>query len=144
LLRTEIKICDGAGDAARWLSAPTALAEDLIWFLTPIVLVRVTIGVMRHHDQEQVGKERVYLVYTSTPQFIIKGCRKRNLKQGSMLEAGADAEDMEGCCLLACSPWLAQPAFLQNPGPPAQDGIIYSFLGDVPSLQIIIPCVKLT
>lgn len=107
MLRTEIKICDGAGDAARWLSAPTALAEDLIWFLTPIVLVRVTIGVMRHHDQEQVGKERVYLVYTSTPQFIIKGCRKRNLKQGSMLEAGADAEDMEECAY-----WLPQPAFL--------------------------------
>jgi len=36
------------------------------------------------------------------------------------MEAGADAEAMEGCCLLACFPWLTQPAFLQNPGPPAQ------------------------
>jgi hypothetical protein len=27
-------------------------------------------------------------------------------------EAGADAEAMEGCCLLACFPWLAQPALL--------------------------------
>jgi hypothetical protein len=27
-------------------------------------------------------------------------------------EAGADAEAMEGCSLLACFPWLAQPAFL--------------------------------
>jgi hypothetical protein len=26
--------------------------------------------------------------------------------------AGADAEAMEGCYLLACFPWLAQPAFL--------------------------------
>jgi hypothetical protein len=28
------------------------------------------------------------------------------------LEAGADAETKEGYCLLACSPWHAQPAFL--------------------------------
>jgi hypothetical protein len=27
-------------------------------------------------------------------------------------EAGADAEAMEGCSLLACLPWLAQPALL--------------------------------
>ena len=27
-------------------------------------------------------------------------------------EAGADAEAMEGCFLLACFPWLAQPALL--------------------------------
>jgi hypothetical protein len=27
-------------------------------------------------------------------------------------EAGAVAETMEGCSLLACLPWLAQPAFL--------------------------------
>jgi len=33
------------------------------------------------------------------------------LKQGRNPEAGADAETMEGCCLLACSSWLAQPAF---------------------------------
>jgi hypothetical protein len=26
--------------------------------------------------------------------------------------AGADAEAMEGCSLLACFPWLAQPALL--------------------------------
>jgi hypothetical protein len=27
-------------------------------------------------------------------------------------EAGADAEAIEGCSLLACFPWLAQPALL--------------------------------
>jgi hypothetical protein len=31
--------------------------------------------------------------------------------QGRILEAGADAEAMEVCCLLACFPWLAQLAF---------------------------------
>jgi hypothetical protein len=35
-------------------------------------------------------------------------------------EAGADAETMEGCYLLACFPWLAQRAFLWNPGLSAQ------------------------
>ena len=36
----------------------------------------------------------------------------QELTQSRNLEAGADAEDMEGCCLLACFPWLAQFAFL--------------------------------
>jgi hypothetical protein len=36
----------------------------------------------------------------------------QELKQGRNLEARADAEAMEGCCLLACSQQLAQPAFL--------------------------------
>ena len=36
----------------------------------------------------------------------------QELKQGRNLEARADAEPMEGRCLLACFPWLAQPAFL--------------------------------
>jgi hypothetical protein len=35
-------------------------------------------------------------------------------------EAGADAEAMERCYLLACFPWLAQLAFLKNPRLPAQ------------------------
>jgi hypothetical protein len=36
----------------------------------------------------------------------------QELKLGRNLEAGADAEAMEGCCLLACCSWLAQSAFL--------------------------------
>ena len=36
---------------------------------------------------------------------IVHHCRKsgQELKQGRNLEAGADPEAMEGCCLLACS-----------------------------------------
>jgi hypothetical protein len=34
------------------------------------------------------------------------------LTQGRNLEAGVDAEAMDECCLKACFPWLAQPAFL--------------------------------
>jgi hypothetical protein len=68
--------------------------------------------------KKQVGEERIYLAYTSTRLFITKG--KLKLTQGRNLEAGAVAEAMKGCCLLACFPWLAQLAFLQNPGLPAQ------------------------
>jgi hypothetical protein len=36
----------------------------------------------------------------------------QELTQGRNLEAGADAEAMEECCLLDCFPWLAQLAQL--------------------------------
>lgn len=36
---------------------------------------------------------------------------------GGDLEALTEAEIMEGCCFLACSPWLAQPVVLYLPGP---------------------------
>jgi hypothetical protein len=34
------------------------------------VLVRVTIAMMKLHNQKQAGEERVYLAYTSTSPFI--------------------------------------------------------------------------
>jgi hypothetical protein len=37
-------------------------------------------------------------------------------------EAGADAEVMEGCSLLACFSWLAQPALLSNQDYQPRDG----------------------
>lgn len=43
-----------------------------------VVLVRVSIAMMKHHDQKQIGEEMVYLAYTSTPQFITKGSQSRN------------------------------------------------------------------
>jgi hypothetical protein len=59
--------------------------------------------------KKQVGKERVYSAYTSILLFITKEVWTGN-QAGQ--EAGADAEAMEGCSLLACFPWLAQPALL--------------------------------
>jgi hypothetical protein len=59
--------------------------------------------------KKQVGKERVYSTYTSTLLFITKEVRP-GTQAGQ--EAGADAEAMEGCSLLACFPWLDQLAFL--------------------------------
>ena len=59
--------------------------------------------------KKQIGEERVYLAYTSILLFITKEVRT-GTQAGQ--EGGADAEAMEGCSLLACFPWLAQPALL--------------------------------
>jgi hypothetical protein len=59
--------------------------------------------------KKQVGGERVYSAYTSILLFIIKEVRT-GTQAGQ--EAGADAEAMGGCSLLAYLPWLAQPALL--------------------------------
>jgi hypothetical protein len=50
--------------------------------------------------KKQVGEERVYSAYTSILLFITKKVRT-GTQAGQ--EAGADAEAMEGCSLLACS-----------------------------------------
>jgi len=50
------------------------------------------------------------LAYTSISLFVIEGSQDRNPNRGQDLEAGADAEAMEGCCLLAHSPWLTKAA----------------------------------
>jgi hypothetical protein len=61
--------------------------------------------------RKQVGEERSYSAYTSILLFITKEVRT-GTQTGQ--EAGADAEAMEGCYLLACSPWVAQLAFLNK------------------------------
>lgn len=40
--------------------------------------------------------------------------------QGMNLEWGAEAEAMEGNCILPCSLWFAWPVFLYYSGPSAQ------------------------
>jgi hypothetical protein len=59
--------------------------------------------------KKQVVEERVYSAYISTLLFITKEVRTGT--QASQ-KAGADAEAMEGCFLLACFYWLAQLAIL--------------------------------
>jgi hypothetical protein len=59
--------------------------------------------------KKQVGEERVYLAYISILLFITKEVRT-GTQAGQ--EAGADAEAMKGCSLLACFPWLILPALL--------------------------------
>jgi hypothetical protein len=61
---------------------------------------------MKYHGQTKVREERVYLAYISTSQSTRRKSRQE-LKQGRNLKAGADAEAMEECCLLACSSSLS-------------------------------------
>ena len=73
-------------------------------FWYQFVLVRVSIPGQNIMTKKQVGEERVYSAYTSTLLLITKEVRTgTQVGQG----AGADAEAMEGCSLLACFPWLA-------------------------------------
>jgi hypothetical protein len=51
--------------------------------------------------KKQVGEERVYSAYNSILLFITKEVRT-GTQAGQ--EAGADAEAIEGCSLLACFP----------------------------------------
>jgi hypothetical protein len=59
--------------------------------------------------KKQIGEERVYSAYIST--LLLSQKKVRTGAQAGQ-EARADAEAMEGCFLLACFPWLAQPALL--------------------------------
>ena len=66
---------------------------------------------MEHHDQGRVGRKGlIYLTYASMSLSIIEGSQDKNSHR--KLEAGADAEAMEECCLLACSSWFAKLAIL--------------------------------
>jgi hypothetical protein len=59
--------------------------------------------------KKQVGEKRVYSAYNSILLFITKEVRT-GTQAGQ--KAGADGEAVGGCSLLACFPWLAQPALL--------------------------------
>ena len=89
-------------------SALLVLLPTTYLSLLGCVLVMVIIALIKHHDQKQIAEERVYLTYASTAQFWHHQRQSRQkLKQGRNLQAGAVAEVMKECCLLACSLWLA-------------------------------------
>jgi hypothetical protein len=59
--------------------------------------------------KKQLERKGFIQLTLSTLLLISKGCGT-GTQAGQ--EAGADAEAMEGCSLLSCFPWLAQPALL--------------------------------
>ena len=77
------------------------------------VLVRITIVMIKLNDQKaNLGeKEFIWLTLPGCCS-LLKEVGAGTLQQGENLEAGAEAEAMQGRCLLPCFPWLAQPAFL--------------------------------
>lgn len=65
------------------------------------------------------------------------------------VRAGTEAQGMDGCCLLAYSPPLAQSVFLQHPGKDVTDLPTDQFNGSIlstgsPSSQMTPVYVKLT
>jgi hypothetical protein len=107
---------DAEGNSAGLKRSPKQPGKDRNSLMRH-VLLRVPIPTQSIMAKKQVGEERVYSAYTSTLLFITKEVRT-GTQAGQ--EAGADAEAMEGYYLLACFLWLAQLAFLLNPGLPAQ------------------------
>jgi hypothetical protein len=98
--------------------------------------------------KSNLGERGLLELYLHT---IVHQQRKsgQELKQGSNLEAGADADAMEGCFLLACSAGLGRLASLYNQDPPAQGGTAHGDSGRIifsteslPS-KITLTCVKL-
>jgi hypothetical protein len=76
--------------------------------LVPICLSQAFYSWTNIMTKKQVGEERICLAYTSILLLITKEVRT-GTQSGQ--EAGADAEAMEGCFLLACLHWLAQLAY---------------------------------
>jgi hypothetical protein len=62
--------------------------------------------------KKQVGEERVYSACISTLLYCCSSLKEVRTATQAGQEAGADAEAMKSCYLLACFPWLAQLAFL--------------------------------
>ena len=54
--------------------------------------------------KKQVGEEAAHSAHRSSALFFTERKSGQELTQGRSLEAGADAEAMEGGCLLVCSP----------------------------------------
>ena len=78
---------------------------------THIVLVRVSVVMMKHHDPKASREGKG--LFGLHIQIIVHHWRKsEELKQNWNLEAGADAEAIEGRCLLAYFPWLAYSSCL--------------------------------
>lgn len=69
-----------------------------------IVLVRVTVAVIKHHNQKQLGEEKVYSTHSST-QLIAHHQKQQGqeFKQGKNLGAGNSCRSHGGeCCLWTC------------------------------------------
>ena len=60
---------------------------------------------MKHHDQKRLGGGKDLFGLKIMSHGPLREAKAGT--QNKNLEAGADAEVMEGCCLLACLSWLA-------------------------------------
>jgi hypothetical protein len=81
----------------------------LIYNLLEVVIVRVSIPAQTSGPRSKLGREEfIQLTFPyccSSPREVRTGTQAGQ-------KAGADAEAMEGCSLLDCFLWLAQPALI--------------------------------
>jgi hypothetical protein len=106
MLHVSMYMCTGS-------SISVSLQEGFIWNCLSQCFYSCT-NIIERRKLGRKGFVQLTLPYCcSSPKDVRTGTQAGQ-------EAGADAEAMEGCFLLACFPWLAQPAFFQNPRPPAQ------------------------
>lgn len=77
--------------------------------------VRVSTALIERHDQKQLGEDMGYFVLQLPGHTHHMGSSGQDT-QGRSLEAAAEAEAMEKCCLLTWFSWLAQPALLMPTG----------------------------
>lgn len=93
--------------------------DELESFVGVVVLVRVSITVVKHHDQKQCREEMYFILKLSgdIPSVGVGGngeeWRLNAKTQGRNLEVETEAETMEEYCVLACSSWFAQFCFLK-------------------------------
>lgn len=69
------------------------------------VLVNVSIFVLKHHDHEQLGEERVHFAYAFTSQSVTEGSQGKNSR-----EEPRGRNCYRGALLNGLLLWLAQPA----------------------------------
>jgi hypothetical protein len=95
--------------------------------------LRTSIAATKYHSQKASGVGKGFTIIGESYIAVHHQWKSGlELRPGRNLETGADAEAMEGCCLLACFPQLVQPAFLENPGPQAQ--VTHNGLDSSPSV----------
>lgn len=81
---------------------------------------------MKYQDQSNLGWKGFVLLTLpyccSSLKEVSTGTQtwQKQCHFGEELQTGASIVVIEGCCLLACFPWLSQSAFLFNLGSPAQ------------------------
>jgi hypothetical protein len=96
------------------LSWNTTLSQNTVELLSTkitkgSVLVRVSIPAQTSWARNKLGRKG--FIQLTLPHCCSSPKEVRIGPQAGQ-EAGADTEVMEGCSLLACFPWLAQPALL--------------------------------
>lgn len=88
-------------------------------------------------DQKPLGEERVYiLLYNSQVTLHCPGKSEQELKQGSNLEATADAEATEKQhCVLACTAYILHYSSLDHQ--PKAGGVPHGDVGPPTSVMIL-------